>query len=333
MSENNTSELKSEQPTLPKTVNKPRISKIPVLLAVLSLSCTGYLAYQSFFGINGFIAQSKLNSQQTQKIAALSAENSLLNQQIKQLNQNQVALQEQVDKTNKTVNNGDMVLYQLNSLISGANQSLLLYHDYASAIKQLNYAKQILISVSDPLLLQLKINLTTDLDNLQAKNNFDGTMLATQLDQLYQNITQLNVAAPITLQNQQDSQPSSAWQRFIVNIKQSIFGLIKVVKTNPNSAEVLIPENELVVRQHLQLDILSARQALLNQNAALWKSSLDDAYNLTQRFFSDDLARQKELLLIQQLRETALGINQPTLDLTMQALIKAQQLSDGNNKQ
>ena len=330
MSENNTTELKNEQPAMVKTVNKPRMSKVPVLLAILSLSCTGYLAYQSFLGINGFIAQSKLNSQQSQKIAALSTDNLRLTQQIKQLTQEQTALKEQVDKTNKTVNNGNMVLYQLNSLISGANQSLLLYHDYASAIKQLNYAKQILTSVSDPLLLQLKINLTTDLDNLQAKNNFDATMLATQLDELYQNIAQLNITAPVAPQNQQDNLPTSAWQRFVMNIKQSIFGLVKVVKANSDSAEVLVPENELVVRQHLQLDILSARQALLNQNAALWQSSLNDAYNLTQRFFSNDLTRQKELLLIQQLREISLGVNQPTLDLTMQALIKAQQLSDGN---
>lgn len=330
MSENNTPELKNEQPAMVKTVNKPRMSKIPVLLAILSLSCTGYLAYQSFLGINGFIAQSKLNSQQSQKIAALSTDNLRLTQQIKQLTQEQTALKEQVDKTNKTVNNGNMVLYQLNSLISGANQSLLLYHDYASAIKQLNYAKQILTSVSDPLLLQLKINLTTDLDNLQAKNNFDATMLATQLDELYQNIAQLNITAPVAPQNQQNNLPTSAWQRFVMNIKQSIFGLVKVVKANSDSAEVLVPENELVVRQHLQLDILSARQALLNQNAALWQSSLNDAYNLTQRFFSNDLTRQKELLLIQQLREVSLGVNQPTLDLTMQALIKAQQLSDGN---
>lgn len=330
MSENNTPELKNEQPAMVKTVNKPRMSKIPVLLAILSLSCTGYLAYQSFLGINGFIAQSKLNSQQSQKIAALSTDNLRLTQQIKQLTQEQTALKEQVDKTNKTVNNGNMVLYQLNSLISGANQSLLLYHDYASAIKQLNYAKQILTSVSDPLLLQLKINLTTDLDNLQAKNNFDATMLATQLDELYQNIAQLNITAPVAPQNQQDNLPTSAWQRFVMNVKQSIFGLVKVVKANSDNAEILVPENELVVRQHLQLDILSARQALLNQNAALWQSSLNDAYNLTQRFFSNDLTRQKELLLIQQLREISLGVNQPTLDLTMQALIKAQQLSDGN---
>ncbi|HRG61563.1 MAG TPA: uroporphyrinogen-III C-methyltransferase [Burkholderiales bacterium] len=330
MSENNTTELKNEQPAMVKTVNKPRMSKVPVLLAILSLSCTGYLAYQSFLGINGFIAQSKLNSQQSQKIAALSTDNLRLTQQIKQLTQEQTALKEQVDKTNKTVNNGNMVLYQLNSLISGANQSLLLYHDYASAIKQLNYAKQILTSVSDPLLLQLKINLTIDLDNLQAKNNFDATMLATQLDELYQNIAQLNITTPVALQNQQDNLPTSAWQRFVMNVKQSIFGLVKVVKANSDSAEILVPENELVVRQHLQLDILSARQALLNQNAALWQSSLNDAYNLTQRFFSNDLTRQKELLLIQQLREISLGVNQPTLDLTMQALIKAQQLSDGN---
>ena len=140
MSENNTTELKNEQPAMVKTVNKPRMSKVPVLLAILSLSCTGYLAYQSFLGINGFIAQNKLNSQQSQKIAALSTDNLRLTQQIKQLTQEQTALKEQVDKTNKTVNNGNMVLYQLNSLISGANQSLLLYHDYASAIKQLNYA-------------------------------------------------------------------------------------------------------------------------------------------------------------------------------------------------
>lgn len=330
MSENNTSELKNEQLTPVKTVNKPRISKVPLLLAILSLSCTGYLAYQSFLGVNGFIMQNKLNHQQNQKIALLSTENSRLSQQIKQLMQEQTALKEQIAKTNETVNNGNMVLYQLNSLISGANQSLLLYHDYASAIKQLNYAKQILTSVSDPLLLQLKINLTTDLDNLQAKNNFDATMLATQLDELYQNMARLNITAPVAPPSQQDNLPTSAWQRFVINIKQSIFGLVKVVKTNSDSAEVLVPENELVVRQHLQLDILSARQALLNQNAALWQSSLNDAYNLTQRFFSNDLARQKELLLIQQLRGVSLGVNQPTLDLTMQALIKAQQLSNGN---
>jgi uncharacterized protein HemX len=267
------------------------------------------------------------NNEQSLRINNLSRENIALQQQIKQLSYTQNALESAIENLNP--NQSDLVLNQLNSLIGGANQSLFLYHDYAGAVKLLNYAKQLLATSNDPVFSSLKINLAKDLDNLQTQNTFDNTMLSSQLENLIQSLPALQVVAEIKPEKQFDNSDNNLWHKFVYNVKESILGLVKVVKTNPGADKVLVPENELMIRQQLQLNLLNARQALITHNQDLWAGSLQSASTLLRSYFALDGVSQKDLSILNQLGQTTFSSQQTNLDLTMQALIKAEQLMNG----
>lgn len=312
--------------TQSKPIRKSGGAKFATLLSLLSLAGCGYLAYAGIWGNYGMLQQMKVNNTQNERFVHLQIANAKLEQRIAQLESQQLSMREEIRNVAPTQTN--LLIYQLNSLINGANQSLILYHDYVAAIKLLNYAKQVLNSSDNPLFSQLKVNLTSDLDNLQAQNNFDTTMLATEIDNGYQLISQLNIVAPV-----QSTTPvlanDSLWQKVVKNIKGSLFGLVKVVKTNPSASSVLVPENEMVVRQHLQLNLMNAKQALLTRNQALWSGSLLEAQTMLQQYFVVDLANKKLAAILAQLQKVNFNGANSNLDLTMQALVKLEQLNDG----
>lgn len=309
-----------------KPAKKSAGAKFAILLSLLSIGGCGYLAYAGIWGNSGMLQQMKVNNTQNERFVQLQIINTKLEKRVAQLESQQLNLREEIRSVSPTQTS--LLIYQLNSLINGANQSLILYHDYVAALKLLNYAKQVLNSSDSPLFSQLKVNLTSDLDNLQAQNNFDTTMLATELDNSYQLINQLSIVAPI----QADTTVSvndSIWQKIVKNIKGSLFGLVKVVKTNPSAGSVLVPENEMVVRQHLQLDLMNAKQALLTRNQALWSGSILEARTMLQQYFIADLASKKLAVILEQLQKVNFNGANANLDLTMQALIKLEQLNDG----
>ena len=90
-----------------------------------------------------------------------------------------------------------------------------------------------------------------------------------------------------------------------------------------------MPENEMVVRQHLQLDLMNAKQALLTRNQALWSGSILEARTMLQQYFVVDLTSQKLSVILEQLQKINFNGANANLDLTMQALIKLEQLNDG----
>lgn len=309
-----------------KPAEKSAGAKFAILLSFLSIGGCGYLAYAGIWGNYGMLQQMKINNTQNERFAQLQIKNTKLEQRVFKLESQQLSLREEIQSISPTQTS--LLIYQLNSLINGANQSLILYHDYVAALKLLNYAKQVLNSSDSPLFSQLKVNLTLDLDNLQAQNNFDTTMLATELDNSYQLINQLSIVAPIQADTTVLANDST-WQKIVKNIKGSLFGLVKVVKTNPSAGSVLVPENEMVVRQHLQLDLMNAKQALLTRNQALWSGSILEARTMLQQYFIVDLASKKLAVILEQLQKVNFNGSNANLDLTMQALIKLEQLNDG----
>jgi len=301
-----------------------RNSKLPTLLALLSLSCTFYIAYEGTYGVFGIKNQINNSNQQQQQIVVLSQQNQQLQQELAAIQQVQLQLQGQIH--NVIPNQTMIIIAQLGNLIGAANQSLILYHDNAATIKLLGYALQLLTSNSDPQFSEVKINITKNIDQLQAISSFDSTIIGTKLETLYQLSNRLNltsVAAKAENNLQPETNPGM-WQRFVANFKQTILGMIKVEEAN-STVSNLIPQNDTLLRQHLQLDILNAKQAFLSRNQFLWQQSINDAFEISNKYFVNDQFRIEELQILQELQKINLEGVQVNLDLTMQALAKLQQ--------
>lgn len=312
----------------PVVLNKSqRCTKTPHLLALLSIALLGTSIYYAFYAKGGVFDIWENSYTQQRQIKELYTQNNQLKNQIHQLTLSQQALQSTINSLSP--NQSTLVLNQVNSLVSGANQSLYLYHDYAGAIKMLSYAKQVLATSNDPVFSTLKLNLAQDLDNLQAQNSFDNNLVAGELESLINTIPQLQLLAPVSHPSSTTIAELNWWQRLLENAKASLSGLVKVTKTNPGAERVLLPENELMIRQQLQLNLLNARQALITRNQNLWLTSLQSSENLLRNYFILNVASQKALSITGQLGKVELSESQVNLDLTMQALVKTEQLMQG----
>lgn len=306
----------------PRKTQMP-ISKISLLLSLLALFSIGYLTYEGIEGPFGIKRQADINYKINLRLVTIEKENQQLQTQVKQLQTVQNILQDKLKDNSATQTN--LIMYQLNALLGSANQSLILFHDYKAALNLLNYAKQILIASGNPIFTDIKISLAKDIDNLEAQDTFDNTMIAGQIDNLYQQSLNLKVSAPIATSST-DKNDRNIWQRFINNLKTTVLGLIKVQRTSQIGAEIIMPESESLLRQHLQIDILNARQGLITRNQHLWLVSLNDSKSLIQHYFIADQLSFQQLQVINQLLNIKFDSNQANLDLTMKSLIKLQKL-------
>lgn len=323
MSEQGNNERRQDGAVVTKPVAnsnpKPKVSKLPLFLAFIALVATVYLAYLWFYGPFGVQKQQQYNRYLASAITSLSNGNKQLGQQITSLQQQQESLVMQINGIRP--DHTALVISQLNSLIGGANQSLIIYHDTAGAIKLLDYALGVLtMTGTNPVFDQLKINLSTDLDHLKALRSLDNVVIGSKLDNLYQLSDRLSVVI-VAKPYREKPVSDGTWGRFITNFKNTILGVVKVETANSDAAN-LLPQSEELLRQHLQLDILTAKQAFLSRNPTLWQQSIKDAQSVATKYFVNDQFKIEVIQILAELQAIDLAATDVNLDATMQALMK-----------
>lgn len=311
-------------------VKKQRTSKLPALLALLSLSCTVYLGFEGVYGQFGIHQQQVNNSITQQQISTLRQENQDLNKKIQELKDAEANLHQEIQ--NVTPNQGVIVVNQLSNLLAAANQSLILYHDIPSAIKLINYTLQIVSAHNEPQYADIKISLTKDLEAIQAMNTFDNTVVAAKIENAYQlslKLDTVTTTSPDKATDKSSATQSSAWDRFISNMKSTFLGAVKIEAANKADTN-LMPNETQLLHQHLQLDILNARQAFVSRNQTLWQQSLNDAIELSSKYFATNQDQVQEIQILRDLLSINLDSGKANLDASMQSLIKLQQLMPTN---
>lgn len=320
----------NEQLVITQNIEEPKViyktSKLAIFLALVSCVATGLLAYNGIWGRDGLIRQIEINHEQNKRLIELDIAKVKLQLRIESLEISQQKIATTLSSLNPTQTS--LLLTQINSLINGANQSLLVYHDNASAIQLLKSAEQTINTSSDPLFGALKISLVNDLNNLVAQNNYDSTVLQSQIQNLSDAIAKLQfIGKPIVVT---PSIQTGAWSKFIYNVKQNLSSLVEIREVNPNSNFVSnIPEDQLVINQKLQLSILNLRQALFTHNQQIWDTNLDDAALIVRRFYITDVNSEKVSAIISELKGIKLGANNINIDNSLQALSKVNQLYSG----
>lgn len=320
----------NEQIVITKNTQEPKViyktSKLAIFLSLASCVATGLLAYNNIWSSDGLIRQIEINHEQNKRLIELDIAKVKLQQRVESLEISQQKLTATLSSLNPTQTS--LLLAQINSLINSANQSLLVYHDNAGAIQLLKSAEQTLNTSSDPLFSALKMSLVNDLNNLLTKNNYDSTILQSQIQNLSDITAKLQVVSkPISVSH---SIQNDAWSRFVSNVKQSLSSLVEIREVNPNSNSISsIPEDQLVVNQKLQLSILNLRQALSTHNQQMWDTNLDDIALIVRHFYITDVNSEKMFAIINQLKEVKLGMNSINIDSSLQALSKVNQLYSG----
>ena len=254
------------------------IAVFSTLLSMCSLGATGYLYYRGY-NINKHVNilsednQTAINrlwvlernfnqSNQNNTIEIASIESSITNitTKINQLSSNRTQI----------------IRYEINYFINLASQSLLVYHDITNCSRFLNYANNYLDSVNDPIFNKLKYAISHDISVMQQVPKIDKSRMSAKLDSINQRIQSLMFSSqnisrlPVTVA------PVGLWNKFVYNLKNTLFSLVKVSKTTSNKA-ILLPEEEYITRSQIRLDLLNARLSLLSNDNTNWNSSLNSA--------------------------------------------------------
>lgn len=288
-----------------------------LLVALISIGFTGYIYYTNM------LYKRNLNAQLDQISVEITHQSMVNANSIKSL---QDKLNELEIKIGEVANNrNDNILFQINELISLANQGLVVYDDISGALRLLAYAKEMLDSNNDVMFTGLKYALAQDITKLKQLTNVDKVSLSGELDSIASAVTNLNIAAKINRVPGEKNQTQNKWNMFVNNLKSSLASLVSITKPD-NGSNVLLPQQNSVIQEGIRVDLLNARMALLQHDQASWTYSLNNAKVILDSNFTGYLGIEKlDAQLIELLNVNVANPN-ANIDATITQLIKLNNL-------
>jgi len=170
-------------------------------------------------------------------------------------------------------------------LLRLANGQLNLAHDADSAIDTLTAAETILRNSSDPAVAVIHSQVAAQLAQLRALPRSEVTRIQQQLNAAEQQIATLPLASLAAGQAADRQLPSSGLARAAALLKRSMASLFAVRKTDADISASLSADEQALRRRHLQLLLLSARQATYLYDQAGYVAALNDSIHWLDRAF------------------------------------------------
>jgi len=299
---------------------------LALLLSLIALGASGYLYYLANHIVHNAEARFDLIEETARaNMANQNAELASLNQSLENLDHQVVSL---------SANSTGVINHELNELVSLANQSLIIYNDVPATLKLLKYAQNLLANDNNAIYVELKSSLTADIDALSHLDLVDPTITASKLNSILTDIDALqlvvknnDVVTGTPMMYDQSSLPK--WKIFLYNIKSTLLGLVKISKVSKNDGLRLLPQQEVIVRQNVKLDILNARMALLLHDETNWNYSLNDAASSITNYFIINPQSMNVINEIDELNKQDVATVGANINNTLKAL---NQLNDLNQK-
>jgi len=190
-----------------------------------------------------------------------------------------------------TQSSREWTLREVEYLLQIASQRLQLERDVDSAVVALAAADERLRELADPSLLSVRRQLAIELTALRSVPQLDRDGLVLKLISFAQRVDQLPLAnAPPPVSSV--SAPATAtapatrdWRVALDAAWEALQRLVVIRRDNEPIQPMLAPEQEYFLRQNLRLQFESARAALLRDDAASFKASLQSTERWLQQYF------------------------------------------------
>jgi uroporphyrin-3 C-methyltransferase len=293
---------------------------LALLLAIGALGASGYMYYQ------GTKAHAHTVYQLASLDGAVTNGGAQSQQNFTEINRQLDLLKGKVDSLNNSKFSANN--YQINTLIGLATGSLIAYHDINSAIKLLNYAQSVIDANNSPVYTELKVAITTDVDQLKRMPVLDKVVIATRLNNIVTSTDKLDLIVNNDkgMQVVSESSSDSKWIRFLDDIKTRLLGLVQISSFDSNNALNLLPQNRVIIHQNLKLDILNARMALLQGDENNWQYSLNSAKQSLTAYFVNSADMNNVMDEIIKLQQIKVSYSDVGIEQTLQALNKLNNL-------
>lgn len=222
----------------------------------------------------------------------------------------------------------ERVLIEVDELVTLASSQLQIARDPSAALAALSSADARLALVSRPQFFALREALARDMERLRRVPVVDIVGVSIRLDRLIQGVDSWHLLAdptrrlaPPPPRSISDVVPAGRLGWLGREVADALHDLVRI-RTVEAPESLLLPAYQYqLVREQLRVRLLTARQALLARNQALFKSDLTDATTLVNRYFdtSDPLVGTA-LAQIKSLQTSVVDAPLPTLEDSVAAL-------------
>jgi len=269
--------------------------------------------------------------QSIEKQAARTAEqDEKISQESAQLSRQAEIMQLAVDQVSQKIGrtNNQWQLAEAESLMRIANQRLSLNRDINTAISALQQADQKLLQSGNLGLTDIRNALAEEINQLKSVNLPDITGMAATLQSLSQQVSQLKPAgASLTRSSADSANDSGQAERSLDTLLEDTWKgfkeLVVVRKHEQPVSAMLPPSQQYFLYQNLQLQLETARLALLRRETVIFHSSLDTAMEWINSFFdSKEAAASNMLNTLQTLKTTELAPAVPNITTSLQQLVQ-----------
>ena len=220
---------------------------------------------------------------------------------------------------------------EIEQLLRIANHQLRLADDPGSALAALEEADQALRDLDDPTLVPVRQQLANDILALKSINQPDVEGIALKLGSLAARVDSLRLSGMVDVEAKKSSaatQADSGFARIRRKIGEFFADIFRVRKTTGSSAPLLAPDEAFFLRRNVELELRSARLALLSDNEPVYRESLRSARRWVEEYFdTDDQGVGSFVSAIAELEGRRLAVSYPDISGSIRTLRQISQVS------
>lgn len=216
------------------------------------------------------------------------------------------------------------VLSEAQYYLQSANTRLQLAGDIVTATAALKAADDRLSALGDPSLYQVREMLADEILSLEAISQPDVAGMALQLASLGERIPELPLRTPlpeIEANEVQLGDDKTGVDRAMSKVLQSVKSLVTVRKTDEGITPLMTQQEEYLLVRNLQLQLQSARLALLQKRQSQYQTSLRAARQwIDEHFQTDNKAVANTLSKLTELEAIDIQPTLPDISGSLKAL-------------
>ena len=336
-----------------KLVEPKEKKSFPILAIVVVISLILSIIAAAGVGVSWFKSEQQLVNQ-SQSINATDNKIEAL-QQTQQLNKNitaatQASLNKQQQVISKQLeqiteqlgrNRYDWSVSEIRYTLRQANMRLQLFKDKTTALVALQLADSQLAKLADPALFKLRGVVNKEIAALNAVEEIDLEGVSLRLTALTEQINNIEVSItkrseksnPENIPAVEDAGDWTQWKKHADAIWAELKTLVTIRRTDKKILPLLGEQESQQLREALSLKIEIARLALLQQNTALFRSSLQAASDWLEKYFN---AEQPAVVAITTELKTLMSLqlepSYPDISRSLAMLEQSQQASAAKEK-
>jgi uroporphyrin-3 C-methyltransferase len=220
------------------------------------------------------------------------------------------------------------VLAEVDELLTLAGSQLQIARDPAAAITALASADARLARLPRPQFYALREAIGRDIERLRKTPAVDLAGTAIRLDRLVQGVDSWHLLADPTRRlaappprPRNEAPPPGRFGWLGRELGDTLRDLVRIHDVQAPDSLLLPPEQFPLVREHLRVRLMMARQAMLMRNQTLFRADIADTLMVINRYFDlSDPQVAAALAQIKPLSTLAIDVPMPALDDSLGAL-------------